>query len=233
MRKNVTIVVLVGFGLGLWFLASGRATGAAGGAITGVVKFAGDPAAPKVIPPTKDAQVCGKAPIYDESLMVDKASKGIQWAVVWVGGAKGKWEGKGVTFDQQGCTFRPHVLATPPGKLTVLNSDGILHNFHSHGKKNPAVNQAQPGFRKKMEVEFKQAEIVKITCDAHPWMTGWIVVSEDPYVAVTDDKGNFKIENVPPGTYTLEVWHETLGSSKQQVAVKAGETVKVAFELKK
>jgi uncharacterized protein (DUF2141 family) len=84
-----------------------------------------------------------------------------------------------------------------------------------------------------MEVEFKQAEIVKITCDAHPWMTGWIVVSEDPYVAVTDASGNFKIENVPPGTYTLEAWHETLGSTKQQVAVKAGETAKVAFELKK
>lgn len=233
MRKSLIIVLLIGIGLGLWVLASVPADSAAGGTITGVVKFAGDPAAPKVIPPTKDAQVCGKAPIYDQSLMVDKASKGIQWAVVWVGGAKGKWDGKGVTLDQQGCTFRPHVLAAPPGKLTVLNSDGILHNFHSHGKKNPALNQAQPGFRKKMEVEFKQAEIVKITCDAHPWMTGWIVVSEDPYVAVTDDKGNFKIENVPPGTYTLEAWHETLGSTKQQVTVKAGETAKVAFELKK
>jgi plastocyanin len=153
--------------------------------------------------------------------------------VVWVGGAKGKWDGKGVTFDQQGCTFRPHVLTTPPGKLTVLNSDGILHNFHSHGKKNPPINQAQPGFRKKMEVEFKQAEIVKITCDAHPWMTGWIVVSDDPYVAVTDQKGSFKIANVPPGTHSLEVWHETLGSTKQQVTVKGGETVTVALELKK
>ena len=233
MRKNVTIVVLVGFGLGLWFLASGPATGAAGGTITGVVKFAGDPPAVKEIPPTKDKQVCGKAPIYDESLVVDKASKGVQWAVVSVEGAKGKWDGKGATFDQQGCTFRPHVLVTAPGKVAVLNSDGILHNFHSHGKKNPALNQAQPGFRKKMEVEFKQAEIFKVTCDAHPWMTGWFVVSENPYVAVTDQKGGFKIENVPPGTYSLEIWHETLGPTKQQVTVKAGETVTVAFELKK
>jgi plastocyanin len=233
MRKNVTIVVLVGFGLGLWVLASVPADSAAGGTITGVVKFAGDPPAPKEIPPTKDKQVCGKAPIYDESLVVDKASKGVQWAVVSVEGAKGKGESKGATLDQQGCAFRPHVLVTPPGKVAVLNSDGILHNFHSHGTKNPALNQAQPGFRKKMEVEFKQAEVVKVTCDAHPWMTGWVVVSESPYVGVTDQKGSFKIENVPPGTYSLEVWHETLGPAKQQVTVKAGETVTVALELKK
>ncbi|MGH7423079.1 MAG: carboxypeptidase regulatory-like domain-containing protein [Candidatus Methylomirabilales bacterium] len=233
MRKSLIIVLLVSVGLGLWVLASVPAGSAAGGTITGVVKFAGDPGAPKVIPPTKDAQVCGKAPIFDESLVVDKASKGVQWAVVSVEGAKGKGDGKGATLDQQGCTFRPHVLVTPPGKVAVLNSDGILHNFHSHGKKNPALNQAQPGFRKKMEVEFKQAEIFKVTCDAHPWMTGWIVVSDSPYVGVTDQKGSFKIENVPPGTYSLEVWHETLGPTKQQVTVKAGETVTVALELKK
>ena len=233
MRHRVIIVVCAGLVLALWAAAGVPAGSAAGGTVAGVVKYAGDPPAPKVIPPTKDAQVCGKAPIYDESLVVDKASKGVQWAVVSVEGAKGKGESKGATFDQQGCTFRPHVLVTPPGKVAVLNSDGILHNFHSHGKKNPALNQAQPGFRKKMEVEFKQAEIFKVTCDAHPWMTGWIVVSENPYVAVTDEKGSFKIENVPPGAYSLEVWQETLGTTTQQVTVKAGETATVSFELKK
>src|SRR3970282_817227 len=64
-------------------------------------------------------------------------------------------------------------------------------------------------------------------------MTVWIVLSENPYVAVTDQKGGFKIENVPPGTYSLEIWHETLGPTKQQVTVKARETVPVALELKK
>lgn len=233
MRKNMVIFVLGGFVLGLWALPSVPAASAAGGTIAGVVKYAGDPPALKKIPPTKDKKVCGKAPIYDESLMVDKATKGIQWAVVSVQGAKGKWDGKGATLDQKGCMFRPHVLVAPPGKITVLNSDKILHNFHSYSKKNPPLNRAQPGFRKKMKVEFKKGELVKITCDAHPWMTGWIVVTDHPYVGVTDEKGSFKIENVPPGTYTLEVWQETLGTSKKKVTVKAGETVKVAFELKK
>ena len=233
MRKNMVIFVLGGFVLGLWALPSVPAAGAAGGTIAGVVKYAGDPPALKKIPPTKDKKVCGKAPIYDESLVVDKATKGIQWAVVSVQGAKGKWDGKGATLDQKGCMFRPHVLVAPPGKITVLNSDKILHNFHSYSKKNPPLNRAQPGFRKKMKVEFKKGELVKVTCDAHSWMTGWIVVTDHPYVGVTDEKGSFKIENVPPGTYTLEVWQETLGTSKKKVTVKAGETVKVAFELKK
>lgn len=233
MRKSLAIFVFASFVFGVWALVGVSAASAAGGTIEGAVTFAGTPPAPKEIPPTKDKQVCGKAPILDESLVVDKATKGIQWAVVAVQGAKGKWDGKGATLDQKGCTFHPHVLVTPPGKVTILNSDGVLHNFHSYSKKNPPVNRAQPGFRKKMAVELKQPEIVKITCDAHPWMIGWIVVSDDPYVAVTDAKGNFKIENVPPGTYTLEVWQETLGTAKQQVTVKAGETAKVSFTLKK
>lgn len=233
MRKSVGIFVLAGFGLGLWALATVPADSAAGGTITGAVKFAGDPPPPKEVPATKDKHVCGKTPIYDESLVVDKGTKGIQWAVVSVQGAKGKWNGKEASIDQKGCVFHPHVVVTPPGKLTVLNSDGVLHNFHSYGKANPAMNRAQPGFRKKMEVEFNKPEIVKITCDAHSWMLAWIVVTDDPFVAVTDEKGNFKIENVPPGTYTLEVWQETLGTTTQKVTVEAGKTATADFTLKK
>ena len=233
MRKSLIIIVLGGFVLGLWALVSMPAASAAGGTITGVVKFAGDPPPVNEIPPTKDKAVCGKAPIYDESLVVDKGTKGIQWAVVSVQGAKGKWNGKPGTLDQEGCVFRPHVLVTPPGKITVLNSDKILHNFHSYSKNNRPINKAQPGFRKEMTVDIDKPEIVKVECDAHPWMAGWIVVSEDPYVAVTDGKGNFKIENVPPGNYTLEVWQETLGTQQQKVTVEAGKTATVAFELKK
>ena len=125
MRKTVTIFILAGFVFGLWALANVPTGSAAGGTISGIVKFDGTPPSPKEIPPTKDKKVCGKAPIYDQSLVVDKGTNGIQWAVVSVKGAKGKWNGKGVTFDQKGCTFRPHVLVTPPGKITVLNSDQI------------------------------------------------------------------------------------------------------------
>jgi plastocyanin len=237
MRKAPIVALLAGFlVVGLWVAADRQGAAQAGGTIVGVVKFAGDAPAPKKLEPTKDQQVCGKTPLYDQSLMVDTGTKGVRWAVVSIAGdVKGKWDAKEIALDQKGCEFQPHVTVTPPGKLTVLNSDGVLHNFHSYSTKNPAINQAQPGFRKKMEVQFNQPEIVKITCDAHPWMTGWVIVSAQPYVGVTDEKGSFKIANVPPGTYTLEVWQETLAPKPitQQVAVKAGEETKVTFELKR
>lgn len=233
MRKSLTVFILASFAVGTWILASVPTASAAGGTITGVVKLDGTAPAPKEIPPTKDKEVCGKAPILDESLVVDKATQGVQWAVVTVQGATGKWDGKGATLDQKGCVFHPHVVVTPPGKITVLNSDKILHNFHSYSKKNAPLNKAQPGFRKTMDVDFAQPERIKIECDAHPWMAGWIIVSDHPYVGVTDGKGNFKIENVPPGTYTVEVWQETLGTTTQQVTVKAGETATAAFTMKK
>lgn len=230
--KTITVVTAVGMIWALGMVTSLPHASAAGGTIAGTVKFAGDPPSARQINVTKDLQACGKEPIFDESLMVDKATKGIKWAVVKVAGAKGKWNGKQATIDQQVCKFRPHVLVTPPGKITVLNSDGVLHNFRSASTKNPPINRAQPGFRKQMEVELKQPEIVKVTCDAHPWMAAWIVVSDHPYVAVTDEKGTFTIENVPPGSYTLEVWQETLGTATQQVTVKSGETVSATFTLK-
>jgi plastocyanin len=232
MRKTMIVLTAVGVIWALGAAARVPQASAAGGTIAGTVKFAGDPPPPQQISVTKDLQACGKEPIYDESLMVDQATRGIKWAVVKVEGAKGKWNGKQATIDQQVCKFRPHVLVTPPGKITVLNSDGVLHNFRTTSTKNPPLNRAQPGFRKQMEVELKQVENVKVTCDAHPWMAAWIVVSDHPYVAVTDEKGNFKIENVPPGSYTLEVWQETLGTTTQQVTVKAGETVSASFTLK-
>jgi hypothetical protein len=114
MGKRVSLFVLVSFICGMWTLVSVPTVSAAGGTIAGVVKFAGTPPAPKKVPPTKDKQVCGKAPIFDQSLVVDKATKGIQWAVISVQGAKGKWDGKGATLDQKGCVFHPHVLVTPP-----------------------------------------------------------------------------------------------------------------------
>ena len=232
MRKTVMFVTMVSIVWGLGALAGVGQAGAAGGTITGTVKFAGDPPPARQISVTKDLQACGKEPIYDQSLVVDPATKGVKWAVVKVEGAKGKWNGKEGTIDQRVCRFRPYVLVTPPGKITVLNSDGVLHNFRTTGAKNPSINRAQPGFRKRMDVEIRQPEIVKVTCDAHPWMLGWVVVSEHPYVAVTDEKGNFTIENVPPGSYTLEVWQETLGTATPKVTVKAGEKVSAGFTLK-
>ena len=75
--------------------------------------------------------------------------------------------------------------------------------------------------------------MVPFKCDVHGWMNGWLVVTESPYVAVTNNSGAFKLTDVPAGSYTVEVWHETLGKSSQKVTVKGKEDAKVNFELKK
>jgi plastocyanin len=204
-----------------------------GGTISGEVKFAGTPPTPEKVPVTKDQEVCGKTEKIDESLIVGE-NKGIQNVVVSIVDIqKGKKMSEtGATLDQKDCRYAPHVVLTPAGAdLTILNSDGILHNIHSYSTKNPPFNKAQPKFKKEMKEKFSEPEMVRLACDAHAWMSGWVVVKDHPYYTVTDANGAFKLTEVPPGDYELRFWHETLGESTQKVSVKANEETKVAIEM--
>lgn len=193
----------------------------------------GDVPQPKKIEITKDKEKCG-ADRSAEDLVVSP-DRGIKNAVVNVLGVKGSAAKLGnPALDQKGCGFNPRVTVVPAGApLDILNNDGILHNIHTYSKKNNAINKAQPAFKKKMTETFAQPEIIKVTCDAHPWMVGWIVVTDHPYVAATDAGGSFKLADVPAGTHQVEIWHETLGKITKEVTVKAGEEAKVTFELSK
>ncbi len=202
-----------------------------GGTISGTIKLAGTPPAAKSIKTSKDQQQCG-AEVPDEALMVG-ADKGIKNVVIRITDVKKgkKWEAKAV-IDQKKCHFQPHVILAAAGAdVEILNSDGILHNIHTYSTANPSVNKAQPKFKPKMTEKFAKPEIIKINCDVHPWMQGWLVVSDHPYVAVTDEKGAFKLENVPAGTYKVEVWHETLGKQEKTVTVQAKGEAKLDAEL--
>jgi len=215
------------------FAASALAA-SSGGTISGRVILVGDAPPPKKIKVTKDGEKCGSE-ITSEELVIG-ADKGIQNAVVSVVGLKGAppKPTTPATIDQKGCTFRPHVIIVGAGApLDILNNDGILHNFHTGGTKNSPLNRAQPGFRKKMTETFNQPETMKVSCDAHSWMSAWIVVTDHPYVDATESNGAFKIADVPPGNHTIEVWHETLGKLTRTVAVKAGEETKLTIELGK
>ena len=117
-----------------------------------------------------------------------------------------------------------------PGELDVKNSDGILHNIHSFSSANPPFNMAQPKFRKVISEEINRPEVIRIQCDVHSWMHGWLFVTDHP-AAVTDTAGAFKLENVSPGKHKIEVWHPVLGSQSKTVDVKPGETARVTFEL--
>ncbi|MBI4358086.1 MAG: cytochrome c oxidase subunit II, partial [Candidatus Omnitrophica bacterium] len=127
-------------------------------------------------------------------------------------------------LDQKACAYEPRVLGMQAKqKLQILNSDPTLHNIHAFPKKSPEFNLGMPTQGMKLEKSFSNPEVmVKMKCDVHPWMTGYIGVLNHPFFAVTDDQGVFKIENVPPGEYTVEAWHETYGTKTERVSVADG-----------
>jgi plastocyanin len=199
-----------------------------GGTIAGEVKLTGAAPPPKVVKVNKDVEVCGQEKKIAE--VAAGPNGGLVNAVVSVPGAKGAKPAKKPVLDQKGCEFRPMVVVMPPGELEILNSDGVLHNIHTFSTANPPVNKAQPKFKKTMTEKFEKPEVIKVQCDAHSWMLGWLVVSDNP-AAVTDEQGGFKIENVPPGKHKVEVLHPVLGKQSKEVDVKAGQEAKVSFEL--
>jgi plastocyanin len=204
-----------------------------GGSISGVVKFKGTPPARAPLEVNKDKEVCAVTPKLSRDLIV-AADGGIQYAVVSITNIqKGKAQPQDkVVLDQKGCEYLPHVVQVPAGgSVEILNSDGILHNIHTYSKDNPPLNRAQPKFKKTLNETFAKPEMVKLTCDVHGWMSGWLVVQDHPYYVVTDEKGAFKLTDVPAGDYELKVWQEKLGETTQKVTVQPGADTTVTFEL--
>ncbi len=237
MRRTMVITAAV---LGLAMAgAAGAYEGAAvtgGGSISGQVKFAGTPPAPEKFPVTKDQEVCGQEKTKPD--LVVGAGGGLANAVVVVKATKGKpltVPTEPVVFDQKGCEYHPHVLAFPAGStVRVLNPDGVLHNVHVSGKVNPEANRAMPKFQKQVDWKVEKPEWpIAVKCDAHPWMHAYWLSMDQPYYAVTDADGNFKITDLPAGEYDVEIWHETLGNENQKVTVQGGQDTKVAWEMKK
>lgn len=218
MRKNLTAVLTT-------LTASAALAGAAyAGNVVGTVKYAGTAPAPKKIEKTKDVEVCGKVPNTAEELLVG-AGGGVKNVVVIVNVSGAKPMPKPAApavVDQKGCWFIPHIQIVAPGQeVDVTNDDGILHNIHTTSKANAPFNQAQPKFQKVIKKSFDKPEIVKLACDVHNWMNGWVVVAAHPYYALTDESGSFKIQDVPPGTYDVKYWHEKLGEQSGKVTVAA------------
>ena len=231
MRKALTalIVVLAVAGAG-WLFSPSGAIAQGGGTIEVEVKYNG-PAQVETTKINKDTEQCGKEAKVEN--VVVGGNKGLANAVASVAGAKGAATAKKATLDQKGCSFHPHVVGMTPGEIDILNSDGILHNLHTYSTANPSLNKAQPKFKKTMTEKFEKPEFIKVTCDVHSWMLGWVAVMPHPYFGVTDGNGVAKIENAPAGKQTIEVWHATLGKATKEVEVKAGATTKVTIEMAK
>jgi len=203
---------------------------AAAGSIAVRVTYAGPPDI-ETLRINKDVEQCGREARIARILV--GGGHGLAHAVASVAGLDGPPATHAAQLDQKGCEFRPHVVAMRTGEIEIRNSDGILHNIHTYSTVNTPINKAQPGFKKVMTETFGKPEVIKITCDVHSWMLGWLVVMPHRHFGVTDERGAARIDGVPVGTHTVEVWHETLGKLAKDVTVKPDATTDVAFEFVK
>ena len=113
--------------------------------------------------------------------------------------------------------------------IEIKNSDGTLHNVHTFNGADTWFNQAQPKGSEAIKKELEKEGVVKFACDVHPWMRGFVVVTDHPYFSVSGDDGSFTIKNVPAGKYNVEAWHSQYGKKTQSVEVGDGKTVEVTF----
>ena len=139
-----------------------------------------------------------------------------------------------VTLDQKGCRYSPHVLGVRAGQpLAITNSDDTLHNVHAMPQANQEWNKGQPLKGMADQKVFTAREVmVPFKCDVHNWMHASIGVMDHPYFAVTRDGGKFELKHLPAGTYTIEAWHEKLGTQTQSVTIGDKESKDVTFTFK-
>jgi hypothetical protein len=227
-RGGSAILALLAFLVGDAAAAATAGTGVVAGVVT-----AGRPRSERTLPVVKHAEVCGKQ-VADDRLVVGPGG-GLRYAVVTIDGVRGgAAPERDVTsvLDNQACRFVPHVQVAEVGQwLELRNSDPILHNADAWIGQEPIFNVALPpgGVKRK---PLARPGLVAIKCDVgHTWMNAFVDVAEHPYHTVTDAYGAYEIREVPPGSYTLRVWHEELGTLERPLVVEAGErtTVDVGY----
>ncbi len=179
----------------------------------------------KVPPPAKldinkDQAFCGKHKLVDESIVVGKQGE-LANVVVYLAPAIGQkvpanpaktkaLPGE-VTLDNANCRFMPHItVMTTDQKLVIGNSDPVGHNSKADLFNNNPFNDLIPsGGKVTKTVEKAERVPAAISCNIHPWMRGYLVIRDNPYVAVSDENGELKIEGIPAGKWSFIVWHET------------------------
>jgi hypothetical protein len=196
-----------------------------GGSIRGKITYNGKPPAPQKVAVTRDSKVCG--PFRADETFIVGADGGVKNVVVYLSDvASGKKMDRDLkpVLDQKDCNYLPRLQVVPlHSTLLIKSSDLILHNVHSFLNGSTVINVAVPPKRGLvLGRKLDQAGGQQLKCDVHGFMRGGIFVADNPYFAVTSEDGTFAIVDVPPGTYTLNTWHEAAGSLAEQVTLAPG-----------
>jgi hypothetical protein len=190
------------------------------GSIRGHVRLQGEAPRPASDTITQDQKVCGSSVSLPRiALGSDNAVEGafvILEGVPDTGRAPLPPTTQSILIDQKDCVYVPNAMIVPLGsKVEISNSDPILHNVHGVQAKDGEMQnvfnyaQARQGQRETLDMSMTKPGMIFLSCEAgHPWMNAYVFVATDPFVALTDKKGEFVIKDVPPGTYTLKMWHE-------------------------
>ena len=234
-RYNVSRDKQISFIVGVATFCAVATANVSAATIKGNVRYSGTRVEKKTFPVTIDQYLCGKE--KEAGDLVLSSANGIRNVVVSLNGvpagSKAPVNAAPAKMDQKQCVFVPRVVVVPAGgTVEFLNSDRLLHNVRGGGKDNPPFNRAQPHART-IAIGFKSPEVLRVDCDLHSWMRGWIVVAEHPFYAVTNEEGEFVFENVPPGKYKLQAWQEILGRVDQEVAVSGEGTQTITVRMEK
>jgi plastocyanin len=207
------------------------------GTVTATVTFEGTPPAPPMISLAGDRHCvteAGAAERAEEQIVVGD-NQALQNVFVYVKDGLGAFgfpvPPEPVVLDQDKCRYTPRVLGVRVGQaLQVRNSDPLLHNVRSNGVINQAFNKSTPIEGMSFNHTFATKEVmVPFKCDVHGWMSAYVGVLDHPYFGTTTPDGRVVLGNLPPGTYTIEAWHEQLGTKTQQVTIAAKESKDVSF----
>jgi hypothetical protein len=191
------------------------------GRVVGVVSIAGVAEQPKPLPVFKSRSFCG-ARVPNETLLVSADGR-LRNAAVILRPLSGSVVAppKKLVLDNQHCAFTPHVQVTPRGsELLLKNSDPILHTVHARLGSETLFNVGLPKWRQ-VSKRLDRTGVIKIDCDVlHTWMSAAIIVTDSPYSFVSNDNGEFYFDEIPPGIYEIDIWHERLGRHSQRVVVR-------------
>jgi plastocyanin len=249
IRLILSLFLLSGWGMPAPAQAYEVAAVGNAGSLTGSVKLAGAVPRLEPIPVRKNQEACGRS-VPNEALVLGP-NKGVKGGVILVEGvARGKKVEGELILDNARCLFVPHVSAVMAGApAKIRNSDQVQHNAHGLQAARSIFNLPLSFKGRVVDItaRLKQPGVVKVLCDVHAHMSAWLVVHDSPYFAVTDETGNFRIDGIPPGKYTVTMWHEGFFQKgvdkdgrpvyeeqrvKKEMSVPSGGAVRVDFELK-